>query len=743
MQQFSQVACLICILSWAPVVWGQQLTADQQPATETGQEVSAPPAAVLGGEITVTAQKREASLRDVPMSLSVLSAEDLESLRLDSSSEIAAQTTHLEIKQSFAASNPMIFLRGVGLNDFNSNASSAVGFYADEVYLSSPTGQVLEFFDLERVEVLRGPQGTLFGKNTTGGAVQLVTRKPSGQNGGHLRLGWGRFDQLDVEGGAEVASAEGRVALRLAANLRQRDGITRNLVNGNDENDIDARAARLQLRWLANDRLSLRWAVDGGANRSAARQYQSQGLFDGRDALGYGESHDPFTGSYDRPTRADVDTLGASMTVIRSGSSFDLTSISAWRQADRLVLEDTDASPNALLHSDWSNDSEQFSQELRLTSKSGGDVDWIAGLFYFDESLEVENFFDVLGSLRPFGIPFNPPFSPFGFRQVYSQDTTTWAPFGQLTYRLADHLTLRAGARFTREEKDLRLDTAFVEPSFEVPAIVGLERDVDASEVSGDLGLSWQPRPGLLLWGALSRGFKSGGFNGGARFVAAEATPVDPEFVTSYEFGWRSESLERRLRLAASAFYYDYTDLQVFDIDATGGLPVEVLDNASDARVTGLEIELEARPAAGLDLRLGLGWLDAEYQSYVRADGLDFSGNRLIAAPEWSANGRLGYSKPLGERGTLRAFADFSYVDDRFLDPANLERLASAAHSLWNGRLAFDAPGAGRWSVALWGKNLADEVYVANSFSVADFGFDALVIGDPRTYGFDLALRFD
>lgn len=725
------IARFAMLLALAPTA----LAEGPEPPSRAGDE----PRNEVIDEITVTAQKREDRLQDVPATVAVLTASRLADLDLASSLEIAAQVPNLEIKTAYGASNPTIFLRGVGLNDFNSNANGAVGLYSDEVYLAAPSAQLLQLFDLERIEVLYGPQGTLYGRNTTGGAVNLVTRKPSGVRGGYARLTYGRFDQADLEGAFELPLPGEGNGMRLALVTNHRDGLTRNRFDGGRENDVGATAGRLQVRLVPHDRLSLHLNVHGGANRAGMRAFQSRGLIDGADALGYVDSDDPFDGAWNRDLREDLDLFGASATLLWNRPGFTLTAISAYQESEKVVVGDADASPNQLVEDDWFDHARQLSQEIRLTSSSGGNLDWIAGSYYFSEDLESATSFDVLRALRALGFGFDPANGIFFVAQSFEQQTTSFALFGQLSYALTEDLTLRAGLRHTWDDKEIDFRSAFEEPGFSIPLIDRRDR-VRASELSGDLGLDYRLSDSLLLFASLRRGFKSGGFNGGALFTEEEFSAVEPEFLTSLELGFKSSWLIDRLRFNASVFAYDYQDLQVFNFINAGNVPIQFLDNASDAQIEGLELELRARPAARLDVGLGLALLDARYQDFVRDDGTDFSGNRLVSSPRFSLSGFFAYSWPL-QQGSLRLHADFSARDDMFFDASNTPRIGTDGYTLANARLAFESSNS-RYGIALWGKNLTDRRYLTEVIDLSDFGLDDLVYGDPRTYGVELMLRF-
>lgn len=675
-------------------------------------------------EITVTAQKRSGQLHEIPVAVTALGSEDLERLALRASSDIALQEPNFEIKSSFNTYRPTIFMRGVGANDFYSNSVTTVGMFFDGVYM---LGQSFQLFDLERVEILRGPQSTLYGKNTIGGAVNFISKKPTGQRSGYARIGLGRLRQTDFEGAFDMPLGANNNSFRISAASYHRDGHTRNLLNSNDENDIGATGARAQLRLNPRENLSMLLNVHAGINRAGSRQFYNRGLINGSNAFGYAGGQDPFEGSYNRQSSENIDLIGTTLTADWLQSGLQLTSITGYEVSSSEVFQDTDASPDQILEIVRGDDASQLSQEFRISSSNLRNFEWLAGAYFFAESLEADNFFDFFrvtgaGSL---------------LNQIFDQQTRSFAPFVQATARPSANLTLTAGLRYTWERKDFELDNSLA-PS--IP-IIDFEDSLSFSELSGDIGLSYQLREDIMIFGNVKRGFKSGGFNGGAFFFQEEVTTIEPEFLTAYELGLKSLWFENRLEVNVAGFVYDYEDLQVFNITETGSIPIQVLENASDASIRGLEIDLTARSRDGLTFSLSLGLLDSEYQRYIRGDNIDLSGNQLVSAPEWSLKAQVGNSWST-RRGLLLAHLDYNHRDDIFFTANNNPRIKSDDFGLLNGRLVFE-PSDRRFNVALWAKNLTDKIYFTEIFDLQEFsGNDNLAVGDPLTYGVECTFRF-
>jgi len=730
--------------------------------------------------VQVTAERREASQQDVPITVATVDERMLSEGDYRTSEDLAQQVPGLQIKSSFSASNPTIFIRGVGINDFNPANSGAIGVMVDDMFYNSTTGQLFQLFDLDRVEVLKGPQGTLYGRNTTGGVLSVHTREPGFETGGYVSATYGRFNQLDLEGAVTLPVSD-KLAFRVSGVSNTRDG-TREIAfpdgTSAEKNDVDFQAGRLQMLYEPTDALSILGKIEYGKSSATSRSYESQGLINfgtggfgvpdfnaacgGRgaaicaDAFGYTDDKDPYSGAENlKDTPEEVEAFTANLQVEWDLGDFELTSVTGYLDTDREAILEVDASPNRLIEEYIRDGSEQFSQEVRLASDWQGPLSLIAGAFYLQDELTGQDSFELLADLNP--TPGTPFFDAANFilrtDRFYTQKTDTFAVFAQSDYALTDRLTGTLGARFTWEERELD-HVAYAGPVDAVPLdgkmpvfatlldTSNFETDkLSFEEPTFRAALSYDVSDDMMVFGSVSRGFKSGGFNTGATSDPIEASIVEPEKLMAYEVGVKSEWFGRTFRANASAFYYDYKDLQVFGL-APGAVPTQTLFNAEEAEIRGLEFDLAALPVSGLELSFAGTYLDAEYTNFVTPIGQDFSGNTMVAAPEWSlvARGRYDTGPIWGELG-LVASADAAYTGDQYFDTQNTDRLAQEGYWLANARLAL-RPQDGRWEVAAFVKNLTDEEYIVDAFDVADFGFDELVYGDPRTYGISLTYKF-
>lgn len=720
------------------------------PGVPFAQQIEPPPeaqaAATTEGieEIVVTARKRQEALQEVPITITAFSESDLQDYGFETARDIARATPNLQIKTGFGNVNPTIFLRGVGINDFTANANGAVGVYVDEVYTASPAVQLFQMFDLEQVSVLKGPQGTLYGRNTTGGAINFVSKKPSGDFNFKSSLTYGgEYDQFDVEGALGFPILEERLSGRIAFVRNQGEGWMKNSLDGDKLNDRDNWAARLLFLFTPSDSMEWLLKLYGGQNRSGATQFQSQGLIPTEggqlgDLFGYVEDPNPWRGAFNRDGREELDLFGASLTGTWELDDVVLTSITSYDQNDRRTDEETDASPNRLVEIIYANESWQFAQELRVASATDDPWQWLVGAYFFHEDLEVDNLTDILGELRPI-LGFDPENFVVAIRSKFDQQNTSWALFGQSTVEIAADLALTLGARYTWEKKDIDVSSGFHEAGEFLPVFnLNDKADERWGELTGRASLDYAVREDVLLFASYSRGFKSGGFNG-----ASPTDPsFDPEFLDAYEIGAKTSWWNNRIQLNLGAFYYDYKDLQVFTLTTFQGQTLIVLDNAADAEIYGVDVDLRARPLPGLDLQLGLGILDTEYEDFIAGTGQDFSGNTMVAAPDWNLNAAIAYELPLGEWGTLRPMLDATYIDEVFFDSSNADRLGQGGYWIVNGRLALTSLDD-RMELALWARNLGNKRYRVDTFDISQIGFDEISVGPPRMLGLTLTYRYD
>ena len=712
--------------------------------------------------ITVTAQKVEENSQDVPISISTYSGEALTEIGLSGTDDLGNLVPGLELgRTNGEGSQLIVFLRGAGLNDYNTNNAGPVALYADDVYISSPALTPFQFFDIERLEVLKGPQGTLYGRNTTGGAIKAISNKPTDEFEFNGRALIGEFETTEFEA-AISGSISDQVRARFAIQKSDSDGYGTNALDGSPTNGHDILSWRAMADFDATENLRIRFNLHGATNQSEAAAPNFLGIIppDGSDLLGYTGTGDPFIGEYEPIDDNDLDTIGGYIDAEWNLGEITLTSVTAYDELDNFNVDHTDAGPNQLLDFRFGVESETFTQELRATGGTDK-VNWLVGAYYLTEELVQNQTGDVGRTLRDFPVGFggtggapDPAGDLTGglpvalVRNINTQETDTFAVFGQFDYALSEKLTVTVGGRYTSEEKTFD-GRAFFEEEL-IPAefselynITGLSIEDDA--FSWKLGLDYQASDDVLIYASASRGFKSGGFNGG--FIAFEPDPAaalepyDPEFVNAYELGIKSEWLDNMLRVNGAVFMNDTSDLQVFTLVNTGDLPFLQLTNAADAEVLGAELDITVYPTDGLLLNLSAAYLDSELQDFTGGSGDDLSGNQLSFTPEWSVTGLARYDHDLGDRGSVYAQTSFSYKDDQFFSTENDPIAGQEAHTVVNARIGYNSP-SGQYGVALFGKNITDETYLTNVFDLTDFGWYQRFFAPPEMWGAELTVKF-
>ncbi len=705
-----------------------------------GAQAQAAGAEVASGElevVVVTARKREESLQDVPIAVSAVSGEQMLEAHITRATEIQNYIPNLTINGAFGVVNPQIFIRGVGNNDFNDNAGATVGIYQDEVYLSAPAGKLVQTYDLESVQVLRGPQGTLFGRNNTAGAITFTAVRPNGEFEGYARATVGNFERLDVEGAMSfpiTESLSGRVALQ--RNTRS-SGYADNL----DENgefregigEIEELAGRVLLRWQqGNLDVVLNLNLSNADNdRLPGKSFGINP--DGTDFGGF-VNPDPNNireNSANYKETEEAKTRGAFLNASYALTDFTISSITAYYNAERNVTLDVDKSPNNLLHIIRAPESEQFSQELRITSNGDSKLDWIGGLYYLREDLPVDTLFAFGGPAEPF------------FPQIYNSDTETYAAYAEIIYSLSERWSFTGGARYTVDKRFFDIIVA------DGAAVPFSEFENEWNEWGWRGILDYKFTDGTMIYASVSRSFQGGGYNGGSFSLAEVGDGFDPEFLLAYEIGAKMSFAGGRLTTNLAAFYYDYTDPQVFTLDGgqEGGSStgfVSTIVNADSATVKGLELEVIAHPTDSLRINGSIGLLDTAYGELVLPGPnntiISGEGNKLISAPDVDLS--VGFSQVFSvSYGDYTLSGNYNYRSRRYFDITQREIMSGDAYGLLNARLMFTAPSG--WQFGVWGKNLSDEEYVTFKADLSTFGgFIENFYDAPRTYGVDFTYRF-
>jgi len=719
-------------------------------------------------EIVVTAQKRSENLQDVPVSVTAFSAESLESRGVTNVIGLNNLAPGLRVSSGDAAANPKIFIRGVGLSDFNPNSSSGVGIYVDGVYVGSPLAQMAGFFDIGQIEILRGPQGTLYGRNTNGGAVNITTRRPTQSFAADASAEYATYDAVNLTAGVGGPVIDDVLAIRVAGQYVKDEGYTYNRVTGDDVNATDYWAIRASALWTPTPDFEGLFQVNRFANRGDATQTQHRGTMafdpsaagpDGMcapafytsglcgDAFGYADLD-----GNDRALDANsqgkdkIDLFGASAQLTWDLGPVSLVSVTAYSWAHRNAFENTDGNPFQMLEINYVARQQQFTQELRLQSDDNPDsrLKWVAGAYFMDETVKDASTQDVLRALRPTPDFFDIGASIAAFSYPYTQDTRSYAVFGQADYNLTDRLVATVGLRYSADEKKMDYRS---QAEGGLVVLLDFEDEKTFSAWSGRLGLRYELTDDVNVYATYNRGFKSGGFFGGLATTAEEMEPYDNEQLDSFEIGVKSQLFDRRVRLNASAFYYDYQDQQVFAQTVRNGLTVLVLDNAANSEVYGAEIEGTARITENFSVDAGLSLLKAEFGEYLFDDGdpltidPDYSGNTLPQAPEVTFNVAARYSYPLANGAELNGTVDAAYSSKIYFDNSNAERLSQDAVWVVGAQGGWTSPD-GKIELGAFARNLFDETYAVSISNIDSLGVDLLSLNRPRSLGVFLRYKY-
>ena len=744
---FTALAALTLPLATPAYAQGDSASAD----TATSDEPA-------DGEIVVTAQKREQRLSDVPITISVADGEAIKERRIEAVTDLVVFTPNVSVKENIPGLVPVITIRGVGLNDFSATNNPSAGVYVDEVSLSSLALMNFDFFDLERMEVLKGPQGTLYGRNSTAGALNIVTAKPnfnafSGRVAGSI----GNYQAKDVEASLNLPASE-TLAFRFAAKgIFQDKGYWFNQRLNRDVGRREVFLGRAQALWEASESVDLLLKAEAQRGRSELGSPEFFGAFQTvpptagltcpgspgcTDFFGYRDTDgNPFRGNWSVRPDYDVDQLNLSARLNADLGIATLTSVTGLVKFDRQWGVDVDATP--LRQTDFYTDDQvkQFSQEVRMANATDL-VDWLVGGFYSRD--RVQTSYD--GDLQEL---FNT--KSFSYS---NQLTKSAALFGNGEWHLGSTLDLITGIRYTSEKRSnvggtsdlvaLAPGSALTSAPFGSPPIplASVNGRISDKNWSWKLGVNWKPSSSTLIYASASQGVKSGGFFAGVATNSAQLIPYRPEKLVAYEVGIKGRVSGAGLSYSASGFFYDYNDIQTFIRDVVGALPIQRLGNVDKAKIYGLDADMTLNPRVldGLTLTAGVGLLHTRLGGFTSSGGAVPAGNRLSDAPKFSFNGSAAYQFTLGGDIDARLSIDGRYQSQTFKDALNDPLIDSDAFWVWNGRLSVLREDD--WDFSFWAKNIGDKRYVTQGLNQLVLGTGNRVYGAPRTWGVSVSKSF-
>jgi iron complex outermembrane receptor protein len=706
-------------------------------------------------EIVVTAERRETSLATTPIAVSVLGGEDLEKRQVRSVLDLA--TSLPSVNMSTFGGQAQISIRGLGLSVLKPGDDGRVAFYSDGIYVSRPTAQLASFFDIERVEVLRGPQGTLFGRNATGGAFSIITRKPAPDDSGYLNVTAGNYGLFETEGALNAALSD-KLSARLAFKTVSRNGFGTNLATGKDIDDAHQRAVRLSTLWEPSSDLSVEIVgshyrhKEAGSNYTAfstvtpgaqlvGQAFGGKILFNSRDAYLDTEPYDS----------AEVTSLSGNATW-KLADGFSLKLLSGYVHTNHAFVSDADQTSFNLGSSNQFERSKQFSSELQLLGELPR-LHWVAGLYYFHERDYVENTAPLSKALFGTG-PFalRDPTLAQGAVSFATLVTDAYAAYGQATYDITDRLSVTAGLRYSSEHRQDLNDTRQFDitrsypPRLPLILAAGFPRNLSANFDSLDpkFSIEYKATDDIFLYASYTTAFKSGGFNWSSTQFA-----IQPEDITAYEGGIKTSWLDHRLTVNLSAFKYDYKDIQTTVVTFVPNTQILVL-NAASAGIKGAEIELNALPAPGLRLDATFSFLDARFRKFATGDSsrptlgvLNLSGNWLPQTPRYSLNLGIQYAAEIGA-GKLTPRIEYQAVGKTYYTPFNLENTAQKPYGITNAYISFEH---GNWTATAFVRNLTNEKVASGLFNQSGIfggggGYISGRLLPPRTYGLTVGYDF-
>jgi iron complex outermembrane receptor protein len=697
-------------------------------------------------EVIVTATRREQTLQEVPMAITAFTGEELVYLQADNLDSIQGAVPNLNLVQGRGSNSSVnIFIRGVGQPDALQTFDPAVGIYLDDVYISRIQGAMFKLYEIERIEVLRGPQGTLYGKNTPGGAIRLITRTPGQETQAQAGLLFGNYDRMQFSGYLSGPVSD-NFALGLSVLYDERDGFVTDPVTGQKFNDEDTLVTRLKGSWVINDDVNVVFSVDYSdedvqltLGRDEAALY-SVDLVNGlvlREPAPVGEWNFQSQTSLGNAGGQKVKNSGANMTWnwdINDNLSFK--SITAYRQLEANLYIDIDATQWEIGDVFVGVDQDQWSQEFQLLGDNGGDVNWVAGFYYLEEDIPSHqeayaNDFILFNGL------------PVTFLRTIDDHlkTTSWAFFGQADWQFADAWTLTLGLRYTDEKKDYdRTTSTFSDLLGNADPAFAFSDSDSWSDWTPTIALDYAMSDSVRFYGRLANGFKSGGFNGRAN-LPADVSTFDPETVWTAEIGAKTYMADGRFQANYAIFYSQYDDFQA-RVSIGDGIDFSFpVLNAAELDISGAEVEILWLPTDALQLGTQIGYLDSEYGA-GGFSGADFVFDEPAFSPKWTARFSGVYTFDLSGGGSLAFGADANYRDAMWLSVDNLATLYETDYWLLGGFVQW-SNAEGNWSVMAGIKNATDEVYKVEGQEFRSVGnIQTAYYGDPQTYTLSLEYRY-
>lgn len=710
-------------------------------------------------EVVVTAQKRAQSMSDIGVTITAFGGDDIKELGFTKAQDIASQTPGLSTANATSSGTPIFAIRGVGLDDFNSNNTSGVGVYIDQVLAAYPVFLNGRLFDVERVEVLKGPQGTLYGKNTTGGAINYVSVKPSNEFEGYLTVGVSRWNARKVESAVSGALGDS-VNSRLALFANRGDGWQKDIETGREFGETDSLAVRSLTTFQISDDteilLNLHYTKDDAIpvspqNLTIDTEF---GLPAGTLGVVSGSPRSVRVGNLN--VGREEEGYGASVDLNVDFESFTLTSITAIDTYERKVIDNYDGTAINTDDFTFSDEFDVYSQEFRLTSNAGDGFSWVAGLSYSYDKIDAQTTADV-GALAGV-ILGDPSIVSSRTQSEYSQVSKSFGAFLHTETELTDVLTLTVGLRYSEDVREFDgqsvdldgLTALFSGSSIPVPGLIVADLDDRETEsnLSGKIGLDYALNEDWLFYSSVSNSYKAGVFYASPAGDASALSYIEPEEILAYELGFKGSMLNNTMQVNGAFYHYQYDGRQS-QVNAISpsipGLIFATLGNVEESEMSGGELEFRWLPVQGLDVRAGVSYIDSEViKAPDTVRGLSLAtpieaGVDLAQAPQWSYSAVVRYEWPLFDLHRATAQAQYSWTDEQVSSLAGTNVQYGTIDALG---LRFSLePDDGSWQLSAWVANLENRNSNVYSFTSTEGG-QVVYRQIPRNYGVEWTYSF-
>jgi len=679
--------------------------------------------------ITVTAQRREENLQNVPISITAMNSKEMRKLGIDRVFDLQNSIPNFFLGDGTFNMRASSSIRGIAGMSRASGVETRANYYIDDVYLGRSIAVNQDLFDLERLEILKGPQGTLFGKNTVSGAINITTNKPANKWEGKISIDAGNLNYLNNYIIFNTPLKDNKLFARFSGKIMRQDGYVTNLYNNKDLNGQNIMNGRLQIRYLPASNLDINLSFDALRDR---RDRRTIGI--ALDGAGYEAAPNPRDVSHNLDEFEHRDIFGGSLNMVyQFPNNYGVKSITAYRKIKNWGNLDEDLSPKAWVFNENENEDAHFTQEFRLISPLLKDFNFVTGLFYFYQTSDF-----IFNLATSSDTPNNPSYAFYSKGPVKSNSL---AGYFHGNLNIKNNLSLFGGLRYTYEYKEINWDQRNNKPLY-----INLENFIDTYSkgvFSPQIGLHYNPLEQMMLYAKTSWGYKSGGW-GNFTVWKFETLKLKPEYSVCYETGVKLTTFNNRLSFNMAAFINKFDDFQT-EIWQHPHPPFEtfilpVYTNAAKVTSKGFETDLIANPIENISLMASFGYIDAKYDKFIVASEYNYDGNKLELAPETEYNFSFEYRKPFVGVGTFSIRGDYIYKDDYYFDASNTEDYLIEGYELIGGKIGYENS-SGSIGIFLWGKNLSDKLYMLTRAKVP-LPVKYAWYGIPRTFGIQVTYNF-